>query len=658
MGKTTCRKFCRTRVFAVKLGIISCFIYGTYFILYLLSDDSNVELKSPLKRLIINSVLRKQTKTTGPEECPVPRFNSSLPQPHDGCQRLTPVKRSCQLANKLFFSSPPDTCQHQLKTEICKIIESDGKLNVDCSDRICAEQKVSLGEINRKSGELEWQDFPSTKNLETHLRKVLSSKTDNYGFYFIRCAINVDEIKEEVADEVINSNIGMEDEYIMVDVVAQQLLLIPPFVKKTLKSHNHINVNILFIDSVSHSHFLRSLPKTLQTLRELHGTSVFNYELFQSLKGRTYENLQALFSGELYDVEKPFGLQDMPPSPVHLGRLFAGFKTQGFETMYTEDLCWQWEWGLVKNLLAYMPGDDVEKRWKIFTKSLKKAGIDRIDMTLASCEILTDNQHHDPFHGPAAICYNGQYQHHYILEYLGKRQEQLKKNNKPFFHNTLLNVGHDDYGRRIQTLDYDLAEYLKMASKLRNTLTFILSDHGNTYGEYIKQNEEARVEMFHSVLFMLVPPGVAETLGPTRLNSLRINQQRLVSILDLHYALRFLSETKLGNLDEKHKKYFIKPDGIFSEIPSNRSCSDIPRIEPNVCICQDFEKVASKDERYTLLAEFALGTINNAIQEQYRKSNPDTKRGFGSCQRLVAHHFGNIKQRTNKFVFLRMAIMK
>ncbi|XP_033127485.1 uncharacterized protein LOC117125182, partial [Anneissia japonica] len=408
------------------------------------------------------------------------------------------------------------------------------------------------------------------------------------------------------------------------------------------------NINILFIDSVSHSHFLRSMPQTLQTLRGFRETTVFNFELFQSLKGRTYETLQALFSGELYDVEKPFGTQDMPPTPVKLNRILSGFRKQRYETMYTEDLCWMWEWGLVKNLLAYMPGYDIKSRWELLKVALEKAGIDRVDMTLASCEILHDNHHRDPFHGPPALCYNGQYQHHYILEYLRKRQVLLEVNRKPFFHHTLLNVAHDDHGRRIQTLDEDLANYVKTISELHNTFTIILSDHGNTYGEFIKRSEEARVEMFHPVLFMVVPPGVAKTLGEKRMNALKVNQQRLVSILDIHYALRVLSEGKVEKLDAKHKKYSIKPDGIFSEIALNRSCSKIPRIEPNVCICQDFEVAAANDATYALMAEFALGSINNAIQQQFRKSNPDAMRGFGSCQRLVAHRFGNIKQRQNK----------
>ncbi|XP_033127497.1 uncharacterized protein LOC117125184 isoform X4 [Anneissia japonica] len=563
-------------------------------------------------------------------DCPVLRYNPRIPLPSEGCRRVKPVSGSCKLAQELFFSEPTATCQHQLNKNICQIIEYDGHVDVECFEKACVDETmVSLGEINRDTGVLDWQDFPSTHDLETHLRAVFTKYIDHYGFCFIKCAISTNKL-------------------------AQQLLVVPPFIrpnKKYSDSQSKFNINIMLIDSVSHSHFLRSMPTTLKTLRSIQktSTSVFNFELFQSLKSRTYENLQAMFSGVLYDDKRPYIEPELPPVPIYPERLLSGFKKQGYETMYTEDICWTWRTGLVKNLLAFMPKGNITTRWQLLKMKLEKAKIDRIDMTLASCEISNYNHIYLPFFGPPAVCYNGQYQHHYTLDYLSKRQKSLEANHRSFFHSTLLNVAHEDSGRRIQTLDESLAEYLKIVSTLNNTLTIVLSDHGNTYGEYLERSEEGRVEMFHTFLFMVVPPGVSKNLGEKRMSALNVNQQRLVSILDIHYALRVLSEGKVGNLDEKHQKYLIKADGIFSEISSNRSCNSIPRIEPNICICEGYEYAADNNAGFAVMAEFALGSINNEIQQQFRKSNPDAMRGFGSCQRLVAHDFGNIKHRHNEF---------
>ncbi|XP_033127489.1 uncharacterized protein LOC117125184 isoform X2 [Anneissia japonica] len=616
------RNFITKVVTSIVLICIVCFAYNVIM-------WRALELGATGSRTCLSATRTEQQDML--DECPVLRYNPSIPLPSKGCRRVKPINGSCQLAQELFFSEPTATCKHQLNKNICQINEYDGHFDVECFEKACLEDTmVSLGEINRGNGLLEWQDFPSTHDLETHLRAVFTKKTDHYGFCFIKCAINTK--------------------------LAQQLLVVPPFIRPNKnsdsQSQSKFNINIMLIDSVSHSHFLRSMPTTLKALRSIQktSTSVFNFELFQSLKSRTYENLQAMFSGVLYNEKRLYLEPELPPVPIYPERLLAGFKKQGYETMYTGDLCWTWRQGLVKDLLAVMSKGNITTRWRRLKMKLEKAKIDRIDMTLASCEILHYNHIYLPFLAePPAVCYNGQYQHHYILDYLSKRQKSLEANHRSFFHSTLLNMAHEDSGRRIQTLDESLAEYLKMVSKLNNTFTIVLSDHGNSYGEYLERSEEGRVEMFHSFLFMVVPPGVSKNLGETRMSALNVNQQRLVSILDIHYALRYLSEGKVDKLDEKHMKYSIKADGIFSEIASNRSCDSIPRIEPNKCICQDYEHAADNNASYALMAEFALGSINNAIQQQFRKSNPDAMRGFGSCQRLVAHRFGNIKQRQNKF---------
>lgn len=48
---------------------------------------------------------------------------------------------------------------------------------------------------------------------------------------------------------------------------------------------------------------------------------VLSYPLYQSIKSRTYENLQALFSGEV-DIHNTFSVQAMPNSPLKLQVLY------------------------------------------------------------------------------------------------------------------------------------------------------------------------------------------------------------------------------------------------------------------------------------------------------------------------------------------------
>ena len=520
-------------------------------------------------------------------------------------------------------------------------------------------------------------------DLEARIQSLVEQppQKPNYGFCFIKCSLEeedeeeeVIEEKEEVDEEDRNLFGGMLAEmeemekesnvyYVYQDSYAdtqdesraKQLLLLPPQVDTSDLPNSRrgslININVILIDSVSHSHFLRSMPATIQALKKVQKEKaghVFSYNLFQALKGRTYETEQALLSGEIYNPAKPFGVQDMPPEPIHSEVLLKRYKRGGYETMWMEDLCWTWEWGIVKNLVVHQPKEKTHIRWQKFQDALRQAGIDRYDMTLSSCEVLKANDHKDPFHGPSAICYNGKYQHTYILSYLAELQKQSKKVSKPFFHYTEINVGHDDHGRRIQTLDEDLAEYIQSISTQDNMMTILFADHGNAYGTYFRKSDEARVEVFHPTLTILASKNIPQILNEKQMRALTVNQDRLVSILDVHYMLQTLAPGGSVKLRTEHAQYDIDPEGLLTPVDANRTCNSIPRIQPNLCICEAFDSYVANDTRQVMMAEFALGEINNAIQKQFRDAHPEAETGFGSCQRLVATWFGNVQESYHK----------
>ena len=550
-----------------------------------------------------------------------------------------------------------------------------------CSNTIC-KSAITLGTIDPNQGVLVWAKIPNIGELETRLQGLIEQPPEkpNYGFCFVRCSLEAEveeeeeevivEEKEEVNEEERNLFGGMLEEmeklgkesqvyyeyqddsvYMQYEHMAKQFILLLPQIdlsKSTnVKGRDLVSLNVMLLDSVSHSHFLRSMPATVRALKLIKkekAAHVFSYNLVQSLKGRTYENVQALFSGEIYNPDKPFGRHDMPPTPIHTEVLLKKFKRGGYETTWTEDLCWTWEWGIVKNLVVHTPKEKIEVRWKNFQEALQKAGIDRFDMTLSSCEVLKANDHKDPFHGPDVMCYNGKYQQHYILAYLTALQQGLNQAGKPFFHYNEINVAHDDYGRRIQTLDSDLAEYFRFLATQDNMITILFADHGNTYGRYFAKSEEARLEVYHPTLTILASKNVAEILGERRMGALTANQDRLVSILDVHYALNALGPGGNTEVRTEHAQYDFHPEGLLGPIDINRTCNSIPMIQPNLCICEAFDSSVANDTRQQLVAEFALGAINNAIQEQFRSVHREAETGFGACQRLVGTWFANVQE--------------
>uniref|UniRef100_H2ZV20 Uncharacterized protein n=1 Tax=Latimeria chalumnae TaxID=7897 RepID=H2ZV20_LATCH len=464
-----------------------------------------------------------------------------------------------------------------------------------------------------------WHNFQSIKDLTEFisLKLLVDFRVYHHGYCFLRC-------KNHKGKHI------------------SQLLILPPVLQRAANSSTKafsrplLNINILLLDSLSRHHFYRMLPKTISTFRSLNKNffkmgQVFDFNLVQAIKGRTWESLQALFAGK---AASPF---DTFQKPVDLNETFWKFKAYGYETLYIEDMCWLWEWGLVKEQKALKMTAPLSVRAKLFLDAVKRAGIDRVDVSYTSCPILKANKVNDVFHGPDAICYNGFHQHIYLLQYMEYFMSRFSFLQKPAFTFLILDTAHEDTGIRVKQLDQDLARHVNFLANQPNTVSFILSDHGNTYGRFFSASSEAQVEVFHTSLFVIVPDQAAVLLGKSKMRSLHINQHRLVSLLDVHHTLKGLLPSDELIRGQK-LKYKVNSDGLLSPVSPNRTCSDIPRIHPNLCICQTYDRPQQNNSYYALFAEFALGHMNRKIQEQ----QTDTK---GPCKKLVAARFDDVKAR-------------
>lgn len=438
-----------------------------------------------------------------------------------------------------------------------------------------------------------------------------------------------------------------------------QLLWIPEFEglrgmpTEREKQHEPVSITVIFLDSVSRHHFFRSLPQTVEMVERINaepiaGARVLDYRLFQSMKARTFENLQALIGGEIDLKAVPFGIHDSPDNPLHLEYMFNPLRSKGYRTLWLEDMCWHWEWGLPKDLLSFQKGVEDVVLWQRFLKATANAGIDDVGPTVASCHILDVYGKKDPFYGPEALCFNGLNQHDYLLGYLQTQQVLYRHHSRPLFSFFMSSISHEPTGRRLQTIDGALAKYLWFAAQQPNTVTIVLSDHGNSYGDFLAQSSEAQVELYHPVLLTVVPDDLMKRLDRAEREALFINQNRLVSMFDLHMTLKALTKIKVTSATSfdrspAAKHYDIVQKGLLQQISPNRTCASLPLLRPNLCICKGYEQQVLNDTNYVLYAEFALGQLNNEIQRQFRRTNPAAKAGFGHCQRLKAKWFDNVR---------------
>ncbi|KAK6172902.1 hypothetical protein SNE40_016471 [Patella caerulea] len=565
------------------------------------------------------------------------------------CHRVKPHRESCQIADDLFKSKPIGTCDHQKNYEFCKIKSYDPddmarKSYITCSINQCV-LPVYLGQINKNTGEKIWTPFNSDADLVNSIYEI--EKQDNFGFFYIKCVLSNENGDLDMSNAFFDQDEGV--------FFVLQLILLPPMYlnhteqKKT--AEEQINVNIIFIDSVSRHHFYRSLPKTVELFSNINTntkTKVLDFQLTQSVRSRTFETLQAMFSGYVNPDEKPFGVLAMPPVALKTEELLGKFKEKGYKTLWLEDLCYLWEWGIVKDLRVYDSTLSQIETWTKLEAALLKANIDSLGITLTSCEVMLMNNHNDPFHDLDTVCFNGRHHHEYFLEYLQMYQTHLNKMNRPFFTFYETNVAHEDTGRRIQTLDVHLEDFLNFSRNQLNTLTVVMSDHGNSYGDFLQRSEEGQIELYHPSMFLIIPEKVSHYLGDKKMKNLIENQNRLISHLDLFYTINSLliggEQVKVANNNQRFK---VTSQGLFDQISPHRTCNDMPMINPNLCICEGFESTVSNDADHVVYAHFALGKINNEIQREYRKHHRRSSTGVGHCQQLQLYQFTNVRKSLN-----------
>ena len=545
---------------------------------------------------------------------------------------------SCIRASKEYeLDSKPLKCANgESEEQLCSfkatnLPANQGKQAVVCNTSPCGTNPVYVLEFSPIFGILEegplWKRFFTSRGLEVYLKRYTNT-TSSPGFNF--CLLLC----------VRKERTGFIEQFMTFPLAHKS------FYETLNEEINSINLNILVLDSVSRPHFYRSLPETVKSLRDIaqfssHNATVLDFELLQSPAAYTFHNIRALMSGKM----------DFRYSGAHenetygIDVLFGKFKELGYYTLLQEDSCWYDSWGSIFTDNTYqgnIPRDKYEfaNRWKKFQDKVKNYHIDDFGLSHASCEIFKRYKMTNQFNHPRKVCFGGKPFAEYFLDYVQNIYNNLKSMGKKrkLLTYTHLNTGHEVTGTRIRQIDERLSKYLESMAKIQDTLTVVLSDHGPKTTKYSFNTMEGRAEKYDPFLFIIVPEKAAHTLGFKTFRALVQNQNRLITTLDLHNGFMSLGATR-STLAKGDK-------GIFRLIPANRTCADISMRPLAVCKCEKWEVMfPDNDKRFTWLAEFALGNINNKIQLQFLGGSKQVK-GYGNCQRLVGSSFTKIRRRT------------
>ena len=549
-------------------------------------------------------------------------------------------------------------CDPNNAVKICtasqKNIDKMEDIQFSCDAGPCNGKEVSLGLFSDTIGKIEWRVVEDITRISKLIKHHIVSSAFGPGFALLKCGEGI------------------------------QILKFPKILKQDKSSQSEgkkrfFNINIVVEDSLSRTHFYRTLLKTASTLRDIIynqsiQSTVLDFDKVQSYASNTYSSLQRLFTAQKYMDSTPncqysveeFRTENMSHSCTYgFEEIFGRFKRTGFSTLLQEDHCWYDQWGSFlepRKQLGRVKDEKIRRRrWKDFVELVEKSGrgkvVDDYGISLLSCDVYEKYKQTNPFNSRIIpnVCFAGRHYASSFLDYVKKYTELNDMATQPFIAYTHLLTSHDTNGRRIVNDDKSLADLFHHAAHLRNTVTIFASDHGAKATTFAAYTTQGRLEVFQPLLFMIIPHEVANLLGPDVMNALVVNQNRLLGIEDLHHSLVSIvdnnpkiSRSKAEN-DKLHKdpnveKIPTRLRGLFQPIPLDRTCEQMKLESDVLCLCEGMDKTVSNDSQTVhWAAEFALGTLNNRIQEQYTTTvksklgavNASSFYGYGACQRYT-----------------------
>ena len=252
-------------------------------------------------------------------------------------------------------------------------------------------------------------------------------------------------------------------------------------------------------------------------------------------------------------------------------------------------------------------------------------------MTHFTCEVVRKYHRTNDLDIPDKVCYNGDFISTYYLKYHLDYLDSIRQHAKsvPLLHYLHLITGHTSSGVRIRNDDAGLADYVTAVARDPNTLTIFMSDHGHSRTKY-GQTVEGRFELFNPLMFVVLPENVASLLGKRQVTSLIENQRRLFTMLDVHRMLMAIHDPK------KLKSTDYRVNGLLSVLPGNRTCASLPLTPMTRCKCDGWDqRVDDNSPRHAWLAEFALGQLNNMIQEQFMQGRYWRNKGGQGTRKAI-----------------------
>ncbi|KAK6758751.1 hypothetical protein RB195_016149 [Necator americanus] len=280
-------------------------------------------------------------------------------------------------------------------------------------------------------------------------------------------------------------------------------------------SRSRKNVILIVFDSVSHSNFVRNMPKSLEVLKSLYNSSIFKG--MNKIGDQSFPNAVAFLSGKNHQTE--FGDVDgyFDDHPL----IWKNFEKAGYTTYYAEDYP---EFNLFFYLAKGFRKKPVHHYFRPFWLNVYGSFLHRRSKFL---------------------CYGNQAMHNIELNYLSQFLRKNKDSPK-FALNWLTELGHD-YLNTINVADDDFSKFLRdHYDDLKESFLFVLSDHGHRF-DSIRQTPIGRIEDRLPFFSMHIPNSFQHKF-PALMDTIGQNTKVLTSFWDFYVTMR-----DILHLDESDK---------------------------------------------------------------------------------------------------------
>lgn len=410
-----------------------------------------------------------------------------------------------------------------------------------------------------------------------------------------KCQSFNDSIK--ATDEFVQVTCGYFDE----DIYEDYFVFTP---KKTVSSPSKDNINywpknsvdynviIMGIDAVSRMNFHRTMPKTLEYLRQKGAIELLGYN---KVGDNTFPNIMPLLLGvsenELRRTCLPTSRSAFDNCPF----VWQWFKDRGYYTALGEDSA---KLGTFNYLKVGFTGTPTDYYLYTFMHESEKH--------------IGNNKDFNSY-----LCMGDRYYYRVLLNYIQRLTTTLDSE-KLFGFFWEVTMSHD-YLNYPMAMDEHYAEFfdnIELSGYMNKTVLILMSDHGIRWGK-IRSTKQGRLEERLPFVFIYFPPSFRINYE-SAYNNIKSNANRLTTPFDLHEMLIDLGEMKVDDrtISTRMKTSYAKNRAIslFLPVPGNRTC-EAAGIAEHWCTCQKGRKLRTDRKDTSQASAHLLKHINSMIRD-------------------------------------------